>query len=914
MKVFSIVAIFLCVAAASAQLVAPSVDQVKEQILGQACAKLDQLIANLQNNSNPAIVALVNKLQAHLGEICHQRRVFDSLANMLGLGSVWDIISNLQSTASGLWSQLTGIMQQAITSGQLLWDSQLKHVFAQLVADLKGHAKDVIPIVTKYIPILMNALASGKRSVDVDMPIAFQRGILDFFGLSDLWANAMDVAAGAKLTLVTLLGQLMTYGKDVAAQALEVIKGLIAQLKDHSVASGPLFNNAIAALKEILTNAAANAISGGKRGILDFLGLNELWANAQDVAAASKLQLITLLGQLKNASKEVAAQVMAIITDLIAKLKDHSVASGPLFNNAIAAIKEILSNTMGGKRELAEIRGFWDSVASMFGLKEVWYTITHVAGNVKDQFFLILEKLLFAGKTAWSQAMPVFQDLVKNLKEHATNAGPLLTETIAKLTSIIANAGKRDLAEEEARGLLDFFGVSTILDNIKDFGAAAKENFMAVIAQITKAGFAAWAQALPILTSLKNDLLNHAADSKPHFDNAITALKNILANLGKRDLAERNVFIDMLEKHFNLSGIVSNIQSLSANLKAEFFKVLETLFFAGKDKWEQAKLIFNDLKAQLVGHANLAAPLFQNAIKELKEILGNHLGRRDLAVQRGVWDFFMTTLGVQAAIDKVTDVAGAAKDAFMVALQLLSQAGIKAWTEAIPVFTKLLTDLKLHATDGGVYVQMAIDSIKEIVKNSVGGLGKRSIFDFIGGHFTNIKDQIATIFQSNLAGLKEQVTAALALASTLVGQAKEQATLIINQLVKDLKEHAFDAKPYIENAIKQLQALIPFNGRRDIFDSVLPALMNAFSVLQNTLFANINIGDLAQEVLALVNQAGSLKGKFIEVLTQVLFAVQPIKQAAVNAIVAAFNEFKANPTSAFSIVSKLVKDLVALIQ
>ena len=81
--------------------------------------------------------------------------------------------------------------------------------------------------------------------------------------------------------------------------------------------------------------------------------------------------------------------------------------------------------------------GIRDSVANVFGLGSVWRTIETMPEPTQDQFFLILEELMFAGTAAFNQAKPIFSQLEADLMSHPENATPLVANALHALVQIL---------------------------------------------------------------------------------------------------------------------------------------------------------------------------------------------------------------------------------------------------------------------------------------------------------------------------------------------------------------------------------------------------------------------------------------------------------------------------------------------
>merc|ERR1712062_284589 len=137
-------------------------------------------------------------------------------------------------------------------------------------------------------------------------------------------------------------------------------------------------------------------------------------------------------------------------------------------------------------------------------------------------------------------------------------------------------------------------------------------------------------------------------------------------------------------------------------------------------------------------------------------------------------------------------------------------AGQNARAQAQPIFSQLVEDLKAHAGDALPIVQQAIAQLTQVLVSSGKRQTREGILDFVLNAFdlSSVWDTITQLGGSVVAqftGLAEQLLFA--------GQnAWAQAQPIFSQLVEDLKAHAGDALPIVQQAIAQLTQVLVSSG------------------------------------------------------------------------------------------------------
>merc|ERR1712062_239621 len=104
-------------------------------------------------------------------------------------------------------------------------------------------------------------------------------------------------------------------------------------------------------------------------------------------------------------------------------------------------------------------------------------------------------------------------------------------------------------------------------------------------------------------------------------------------------------------------------------------------------------------------------------------------------------------------------------------------AGQNAWAQAQPIFSQLVEDLKAHAGDSLPIVQQAIAQLTQVLVSSGKRQTREGILDFVLNAF-----DLSSVWDT------------------------------ISQLVEDLKAHAGDALPIVQQAIAQLTQVLVSSG------------------------------------------------------------------------------------------------------
>ena len=154
--------------------------------------------------------------------------------------------------------------------------------------------------------------------------------------------------------------------------------------------------------------------------------------------------------------------------------------------------------------------------------------IQAVGTGLYSQFMGLLTQLIFAGQQVWQQAIPVFNNLVSELTNHAGNAVQLVSQAVLQLTSVLANGSRM----RQQRGFLDTvtqaLGLQQVWTQIQSVGTALYSQFVALSTQLLFAGQQVWATATPIFNNLVSELTNHAGNAVQLVSQAVLQLTGVL--------------------------------------------------------------------------------------------------------------------------------------------------------------------------------------------------------------------------------------------------------------------------------------------------------------------------------------------------------------------------------------------------
>jgi hypothetical protein len=306
-------------------------------------------------------------------------------------------------------------------------------------------------------------------------------------------------------------------GQQVWAQVKPVLAQLVSDLTNHAGDAVTIVAQTIASLNQIIGGS-------GKRDlvstIVSSLGLDQVWSTITSLGSAVYLQFINIGTQLLFAGQQVWAQVTPVLSQLKDDLINHTGDAVTIVAQTIATLNQIIG---AGKRD-ANQKDLISTIVSSLGLGSVWSTITALGSSVSSQFIQIGTQLLFAGQQVWAQVKPVLAQLVADLTNHAGDAVTIVAQTIASLNSIIGGSGKRDLISS----IVSSLGLDQVWSTITALGSSVYLQFIQIGTQLLFAGQQVWAQVTPVLSQLKDDLINHTGDAVTIVAQTIASLNQII--------------------------------------------------------------------------------------------------------------------------------------------------------------------------------------------------------------------------------------------------------------------------------------------------------------------------------------------------------------------------------------------------
>jgi hypothetical protein len=440
------------------------------------------------------------------------------------------------------------------------------------------------------------------------------------------------------------------------------------------------------------------------------------------------------------------------------------------------------------------------------------------------------------------------------------------------------------------------FGIQGIIDTVSALGSSIKDKFFDTCKAVLFAGTAAWTAAVPIFSQLKDDIFAHASNAGPYVNQAIDALKAMLVQVAAQHVGKRGIFdqiVDQWNTAISSASAIFNV--IKGDLKEKFAAAMITATTLVGDAKIKASEIIAKLVSDLKGHADQAVPLVTAALAQLAAL--NPLGKRFI-------DF-----------SQITQIIGEVKE-------ILAHISGNLSTQLWAIFEKLLAAKDQIKEQAFAFIQSAFDklqssnwgaSVNTIVQNLIGQLqgllgniGKRGLFDSIASAWNGITANVVSILNTVTGQAKEQLAAAMLLASTAVGAAKDQAAVIISQLAADLKDHASNASPLIAAAVAQLQGLIP-TGKRATGMDVIDALTFAFKD-----FLPIKI---VSEIVSIISHiSGNIKDQLTTVISALAFAKPFIKEKVGTLIDQAFNLLQStNWNNATAVVQDLINKIKNLL-
>jgi len=424
--------------------------------------------------------------------------VLDIALNLFGLNEVW---ATIQTVGSNLLTQFTSILTALVFSGQQIL-AQAMPILSQLTTDLMAHASNAVPLLTQSIASL--TVLVGKRGL--------VENIVSLLGLDAVWGTISALGSSVVSQFITIGAQLLVSGQAIFDQAKPIFAQLTTDLLAHGTAALPLVTQSISTLTALV----------GKRSIIDTimntLGLNTLFSLVAEVGGNLLTQFTQVATQILFAGQNIIALAQPIFAQLTTDLMAHAGNAVPLLTQSIASLTALV--TIGGKR------GIFDTIFEMLGISQLISLVSEVGGNLMAQFTQVATQILFAGQNIIALAQPIFTQLTTDLMAHAGNAVPLITQSIASLTSLVS-LGKRGIIDT----ITEMLGLNTLFSLVAEVGGQIMTQFTQVITQLFFAGSNIIALAQPILSQLTTDLMAHAGNAVPLLTQSIASLTSLI-NLG----------------------------------------------------------------------------------------------------------------------------------------------------------------------------------------------------------------------------------------------------------------------------------------------------------------------------------------------------------------------------------------------
>jgi len=344
----------------------------------------------------------------------------------------------------------------------------------------------------------------------------------------------------------------------------------------------------------------------------------------------------------------------------------------------------------------------------------IWDKIVALTGDLKNKFFLALERLFFAGSNAWAQAKPIFKELVSQLTGHATMAlSDAFATAIQGITAIVApKPGKRDL---ERRDIIDTisnfigFDLTSIWNMLVNVHGSIKDQFFSIITGLFFQSAEKKAELIKIFNSLKNALVGHLADAYPILQDHVNQML-VVIGIGKRDAELRRGILDIVSSFVgvDMNMIMSLLSNVHGQIKDQFYQVLASLIFMKDEIKEKVKPILADLLLQLSTHVQDAIPILNEHFGALMGVIG--LGKRDLAGMLGLGNV------VAQITSQLSAVGNQMKEQLANIMTQLLFAKDEIFTNAKLILAKLAADLKDHAENALPLISAAIASLTGILK------------------------------------------------------------------------------------------------------------------------------------------------------------------------------------------------------
>jgi hypothetical protein len=428
---------------------------------------------------------------------------------------------------------------------------------------------------------------------------------------------------------------------------------------------------------------------------------------------AGGLKVADVNGKIIDALQDLASSLTQLLGSLAANLmntigkRDLGNFLGIDINSILSLLQGQLIQLIGGFLGGLNQRGIIDTVFQSLGLSQLMTMVQSVGTSLYSQFVSLATQLLFAGQNMWQQALPVFNNLVSEMTNHAGNAVQLVSQAVLQLTTVLHSGAGRS-----QRGLLDTvfnaLGLSQLMTMVQSVGTSLYSQFVSLATQLLFAGQQMWQQAIPVFNNLVSEMTNHAGNAVQLVSQAVLQLTTVLHQGGLRSAVELTPkgLSDLLINSFGLGQVWTTIQSVGSSLVGQFTSILTQLLFAGQQMWQQAIPVFNNLVSELTNHAGNAVQLVSQAVLQLTTVL--HQGSRSMVAQRDVFDWIANAFGLNTIWTQLSSVGTALFSQFTSILTQLLFAGQNMWQQAIPVFNNLVSEMTNHAGNAVQLVSQAV--------------------------------------------------------------------------------------------------------------------------------------------------------------------------------------------------------------
>jgi hypothetical protein len=765
------------------------------------------------------------------------------------------LAASTQASQAGPLHQIVDQIEQHI-------ETALQTFKAQILALIQAHQPQINDLLAT-VQSLVSALPGIKEQLIQKVKDTLVQLVQNFFQKNNsrqvaeakIFGQLQDLAAQLQHLAGSILNHFVNAATDAANKPKSLapaIQSIIDQLKDK-------LTQTIAQL----TNFLLSHLQSQKRDLSDFilnsLGLGAVWDEIKELGNGLIGQLMTIGTQLLFQGQQVWNNAKPILAQLVSDLTAHTGNAATIVAQAISNLQGVISKPSSNKRDL------WDSL----GLTAVWDQIKELGMGVVGQFVQIGTELLFAGKQKWEEVKVVLNQLVADLTSHTGSASQIVAQAIASVQQLLNGNNKRDWLSD--------LGLTAVWDQIKELGLGAVAQIVQIGSEMLFAGQQKWTEVQAIFNQLVADLTSHTGSASQIFQQAINAVQQVL---GGSSVQKRDLISDTLN-NLGLTAVWDQIKELGLGVVAQFVQIGTELLFAGQQKWEEVKVVFNQLIADLTSHTGSASQIVAQAISAVQQLLKPQNNKRSIS------DFVINTLGLGQVWDTISQLGGNAASQLMAIGTQLLFAGQQLFKEKIlPILSQLVSDLTNHVGDASTIVSQAISQLNNVLSNNT---GKRDLLDQLG--LTAVWDQIKELGMGVIAQFA-QIGAELLFA----GQQKwTEVQAIFNQLVADLTSHTGSASQIVAQAIASVQQLLQGNNKRGITDFIIESF--GLSGVWNQI----------------TSVGSSLFQSFINTSMRILFAGRDLFNKAKPIFIQLVKDLASHTGDAITIVGQSVSQLNALL-